>query len=269
MSDLSRLCPRLAWIDRDIARVERTESSTRLLELPQLPAWLELCKARTMDVGILGGTGPAGRGLAARLSASGLEVVIGSRDASRAVQACQEVSEKWPQRTLGLHGGDNAAAAGADLVVVATPWDGAGPTVSSIAGSLKGKVVISMANALVKVGDELQALTMARGSVAQGVAAAAPQAKVAAAFHHLPARELADLDHELEADVLVCADDPEAMAATMELTERMPRLRALEAGGLASAAPVEAFTAVLLGVNIRYRTRAAVRLTGVDPERRK
>src|SRR5687767_5440656 len=119
-----------------------------------------------MNVGILGGTGPAGSGLAARLAAVGLEVVIGSRSRERAEEVCEAVRQKWPERTLTLEGGDNLRAAAAEIVVVATPWDAAAATTQSVAGRLTGKVVISMANALAKVGDEFEPLVPPRGSVA-------------------------------------------------------------------------------------------------------
>jgi 8-hydroxy-5-deazaflavin:NADPH oxidoreductase len=217
-----------------------------------------------MHVGILGGTGPAGSGLAARLSSVGLDVVIGSRSRERAEEACQAVRDKWPDRSFSLEAGDNLRAAGAELVIVATTWDAAAATVSSVAGRLTGKVVISMANALAKVGDEFEPLVPPRGSVAAHVQAAAPGALVAAAFHHLPARALAMLDRPVESDVLVCSDHRSAYDATAELVDLIPDLRPLDAGSLSNAAPIEAITAVLLQLNVRYKTRAAVRLTGIE-----
>jgi predicted dinucleotide-binding enzyme len=100
--------------------------------------------------------------------------------------------------------------------------------------------------------------------VAAGVQAAIPGSLVSAAFHHLPAKTLGDLETPLEADVLVCADLPEATAATSELVERIPGLRALDAGGLHSAMPVESLTAVLLQLNVRYKAKAGVRFTGIE-----
>jgi len=216
-----------------------------------------------VDVGILGGTGPAGLGLAARLAAGGFAVVVGSRDEERATGAVAALGARWPARSLAVRAGTNAVAAEAALVVVATPWDAAEQTVAGLADALAGKVVVSMANALVGVGKEIQAVVPARGSVAAGIAAALPRSSVAAAFHHLPAKELAALDAPMEGDVLVCADDPAARVATAALVARMPSLRALDAGTLAAAAPVESFTAVLLGLNRRYRTRAALAVTGI------
>lgn len=216
-----------------------------------------------MHIGILGGTGPAGIGLAARLADAGLEVVIGSRSKERAQEVCDELIKQWPDRNLALEAGDNNRAAGAELVIVATPWDAAAVTTASVAGRLTGKVVISMANALAKVGHEFEPLVPPRGSVAAHVQSAAPSAMVAVAFNHLPAKALANLDKPIDADVLVCSDHPEAYEATAELVRAIPDLRPLNAGSLSNAAPIEAITAVLMQLNVRYKTRAAIRLTGI------
>jgi 8-hydroxy-5-deazaflavin:NADPH oxidoreductase len=217
-----------------------------------------------VHVGVLGGTGPAGKGLAVRLASLGVDVTIGSRSVDRAKEICDELARAWPDRDLRLSAGDNSAAAAADIVVVATPWDAAAATAMSVADQLVGKVVISMANALAKVGDEFQPLVPPRGSVAASVQAMVPAARVAAAFHHLPAKELGDIGHPIEGDVLICADDITATEATAELVHLIPGLRPLDAGRLSNAAPIEAFAAVILQLNVRYKTRAAVRLTGID-----
>ncbi len=215
-----------------------------------------------MRVGILGGTGPAGRGVAARVAACGTEVVIGSRDANRAATVAGEVCEQWADRTLAIEGAANDDAAGCDLVVLATPWDSCVATVRPLAGALAGKVVVSMVNALAKEGRELLPLIVPRGSMAATVQAALPASLVSAAFHHLPASELLSPDAVLGADVLVCADHATATAATLELVDAIDGLRGIDAGSLAQAAAVEAFTAVLITVNIRHRVHAAVRLAG-------
>ena len=191
-------------------------------------------------------------------------MTIGSRSKERAEEACQKIAKRWPDHDLPLHGGDNSAAAAADIVVVATPWDAAAPTAHSVAPLLEGKVVISMANALAKVGDEFQPLVPPRGSVAASVAALVPGALVAAAFHHLPARELADIIHPIDSDVLICSDHPHATDVTAGLVRLIPGLRPLDAGRLSNAAPIEAFAAVILQLNVRYKTRAAVKMTGID-----
>ncbi len=216
-----------------------------------------------MHVGILGGTGPAGRGVALRLADAGVEVTIGSRDPERAVGVVGDLLARWPGLDLSLDGADNAGAAAAELVVVATPWDSAIPTARGLRDPLAGKVVVSMANALVKEGREMLALVPPRGSVAAAVQAALPDSLVAAAFHHLPASEMEDLDSGLEADVLVCSDHREATAATVELVERMRGLRPLDAGSLNQAAAIEAFTAVCVTLNIRHKAHSTLRMAGI------
>jgi NADPH-dependent F420 reductase len=217
-----------------------------------------------VKVGILGGTGPLGRGLALRLAAAGTPVSLGSRDPERAASVAAEIVAAWPGRSLAIDGAGNAVVAGADVVVMATPWEAAVATVTEVAGHLENKVVVCVANALVREGPDMLALFPPRGSVAASVAAAVPGALVAAAGHHLPAPVLAKLDRPLVADVLVCSDHPDATATTMALMARIPGVRPLDAGGLASAAAIEAFTAVLVGLNIRYKAHSTLGLSGLD-----
>lgn len=216
-----------------------------------------------MHVGILGGTGPAGRGLGARMAAAGIEVTLGSRDKNRAEGIAAELVDAWSGRNLPVRGSANAGAAEADVVIVGTPWDGAVRTVQPLRDQLADKVVISMASALVRIGQQIQAVTLGRGSVAATLQAALPASRLAAAFHHLPADDLCDLDQGLFADVLVCADDAKAKETTMALVESIEGLRPLDAGRLSQAQAIEAFTAVCIAVNIRYKARTYVRLGGI------
>jgi hypothetical protein len=201
--------------------------------------------------------------MAVRLAEAGIRVTVGSRDAERGAQIVGELSEKVPSVASLLEGADNAGAAAAELVVVATPWDSVIPTVHSLREPLAGKVVVSMANALVKEGREMLALVPPRGSVAAAVQAALPESLVAAAFHHLPASEMENLESGLEADVLVCSDHPEATAATVAMIEPMRGLRPLDAGSLSQAAAIEAFTAVCITLNIRHKAHSTLRLAGI------
>jgi hypothetical protein len=219
-----------------------------------------------MRIGILGGTGPAGGALAVRLASVGFDTVVGSRSAERADEICDGLLAQWPDHDLPLSGAANPGAASCDVVVVATPWDAAAATAATVADELSGKVVISMANALAKMGREFQALVPSRGSIAAAVQAAVPQALVSGALHHVPAHDLGDLNQPVDCDVLVCSDHPEATTATMEIMNKLPGVRALDAGPLSGASPVEAFTAVLLQLNVRYKTRVAVRFTGLGLE---
>jgi NADPH-dependent F420 reductase len=216
-----------------------------------------------MQIGIFGATGPAGSALALRLASVGYEVLVGSRSPERAEQVVAGLTGQWPDRRLPIVPVANDQAAEADFVVIATPWDSAATTAHAHAGHLEGKVVVSMANALVRVGREFEPLIPPRGSVAAHVQAAVPKARVVAAFHHLPAKELGQLDHPVESDVLVCGDDRSAVETTMEVAAKIPGCRPLDAGDLSNATAIEAFTAVLLQLNVRYKTRVAPRVTGI------
>jgi NADPH-dependent F420 reductase len=180
------------------------------------------------------------------------------------MEVADRLGERWADRDLAIDAADNNGAADADVVVIATPWDAAASTATSVARQLEGKVVISMANALAKVGSEFQPLVPPRGSVAASVQAAVPKSLVSAALHHVPAKELGDLDHPVVSDVLVCSDHPSATATTIDIVAAMPDLRPLDAGQLSNAAPIEAFAAVLLQLNVRYKTRVAVQFTGLE-----
>ena len=148
-------------------------------------------------------------------------------------------------------------------MIIATPWDSAATTARELEPYLAGKVVISMANALVRVGHEFQPLVPPRGSVAAHVQAAVPTCRVVAAFHHLPAKELGHLGEPIESDVLICSDDITATEIVSEIVTKIPGCRPLDAGELSNATAIEAFTAVLLQLNVRYKTRVAPRLTGI------
>ena len=216
-----------------------------------------------MQIGILGATGPAGSALGVRLASVGFDVVLGSRQLQRATEVVDRLRADWPDLQLPLVPGDNEAAADADVVVIATPWESAATTAQSLADRLAGKVLVSMANALVRVGTEFQPLLPPRGSVAAHVQAAVPGAHVVAAFHHLPAKELGHLGHPIDSDVLICGDVKSAVHTVMEITEKIPGCRPLDAGELSNATAIEAFTAVLLQLNVRYKTRVAPKLTGI------
>lgn len=220
-----------------------------------------------MRIGFLGGTGPAGSALAARLASVGYDAVIGSRSKYRAMEARDRIVEKWPELSPRLTYADNAGAAACDVVIISTPWDAAATTAQENAMALEGKIVVSMANALVKVGHEFQPLVPPRGSVAAHVQAAVPRCRVVAAFHHLPATELGHIGEPIDSDVLICGDDPAAVITISDIVSKIPGCRPLDAGELSNATAIEAFTAVLLQLNVRYKTRVAPKLTGIkgDP----
>jgi 8-hydroxy-5-deazaflavin:NADPH oxidoreductase len=214
-------------------------------------------------IGVIGATGPAGQAVAVQLAGIGEEVIVGSRSHERAAETVADLLGRWPRHDLSLTAGSNAVAAGAELVVLATPWEGVLSTVSEIAPALEGKIVISMVNALTRWGKQMVPLTVPTGSVAAALALALPASRVVGAFHHLPAEPWADLDHPLHADVLICAEKRADAREVAALVDRLPGLRGIDAGGLGSALAIEALTATLIGINIRYKAHAAIRLTGL------
>jgi NADPH-dependent F420 reductase len=220
-----------------------------------------------MQIGVLGGTGPQGRGIAVRLAAAGHRVVLGSRDKARAAQIVDELRVRWGEQVTTLEAGSNHEAADGELVVLATVWDAAVPTAEAHAGQLAGKVVVAMANGLAKRGRQFHPVIPAEGSLAAAVQAAAPEAKVVAAFQHIPAAALADLDQPLTGDVLVAGDDDDARAVVLDLVDELDGLRALDAGPLANALGIEAFAAALLTVNLRHKGEGTLRLDGIGERR--
>ncbi len=202
--------------------------------------------------------------MAVQFAAAGVDAVIGSRTLSRAEETAAELNEKWRSKQLRLSAGTNETAADADLVVVATPWDGALGTVVPLAGALEGKVVVSMLNAITRLGKEMVPLIPPSGSMTAALARALPKSRVVGAFHHLPAGPWGDLDHHLDADVLVCGDDRDAVAEVVGLINGLPGLRGIDAGGLSGATAIEALTPTLLEINRRYKTHASIHLTGIQ-----
>jgi len=217
-----------------------------------------------MNVGIVGGTGPAGRALALRLAVAGNDVVVGSRDPLRSDSAVGELRESLVDGAGSLRPGTNVDAALCQIVVLATPWEGAVATAADLSVQLREKVLVSMVNALARVGNEFQALILSRGSVAASIQSVLPETLVTTGFQHLPARELARVDRGLDADVLVCSDSERGFLETRDLVSSISGLRAVFSGSLASANAVEALTAVLLNINVRYKTHVSMRLTGLS-----
>ncbi|HYH48415.1 MAG TPA: NAD(P)-binding domain-containing protein [Acidimicrobiia bacterium] len=215
-----------------------------------------------MKVGILGATGPAGSGLAARLSACGQRVFIGSRDRARAEATVRDLVDRWGPRMAHIEPATNAEAAeAAEIVVLGTTAKATVATAAEHAARLAGKPTVSMANAMRRVGSNFEPVRIEEGSIAQAVQKAAPEALVAAALHHIPAAALQNLDKPtLHGDVAVVSDDLEAMRATQALVSAMPELRPLDGGPLENAIALEAFCAVLLTVNVRYGGKATLRL---------
>ncbi len=216
-----------------------------------------------MRIGILGATGPAGKGLAARLASVGHEVLFGSRVVDKAKSGVDDLRATWGDLVSGLVPCDNAWACDAPVVILAVHADSALDTARQHASRLGGKVVVSMANHLVRHGTEFNAVLPPHGSIAAEIQALLWESRVCTAFHLVPAAEFVELDHEMESDVVVLGNDDDARNTLMEITRSIPRLRPLDGGSLANAVGMETFAAVLLTINLRHKGRSSLRLTGV------
>ena len=210
-----------------------------------------------MKIGILGGTGPQGRGLARRFAAAGHAVVIGSRDAGRA----QEVAAGYAA-VGSVTGAANAEAAAAELVVVTVPYEGHAELLRSLADELAGKVVVNCVNPLGFDKQGPYVLPVAAGSAAQEAQEILPASTVIAAFHHVSAVHLDDPEVErIEGDVLVLGEDREAVQTVCDLATAIPGARGVYAGRLRLAGQVEGLTANLIAINRRYKAHAGLQIT--------
>jgi 8-hydroxy-5-deazaflavin:NADPH oxidoreductase len=215
---------------------------------------------------VIGATGDLGFGLALRWAKAGLEVVIGSRDAERAEQA----AERLRQRIPGAHvnGLVNEEAAGAsDLVVVTVPYGGQAAIYKAIANQFrKDATVIDCTVPLATQvgGKAVHTLGVWQGSAAQQAQSLMSKDKgvLCSAFHTLAAGQLEDVEVPIEGDILVCGRK-EAKTRVRDLVDAIPDLRYVDAGPLDAARLIEPLTALLIGINIRYKTRAGIRITGL------
>ncbi|MER5973991.1 MULTISPECIES: NADPH-dependent F420 reductase [unclassified Streptomyces] len=209
-------------------------------------------------VGVLGGTGDQGRGLAYRLARAGQKVIIGSRAAERAQTAATELG-------LGIEGADNAECARrSDIVIVAVPWDGHAKTLESLREELAGKLVVDCVNPLGFDKKGAYALKPEEGSAAEQAAALLPESRVTAAFHHLSAVLLQDPEiDEIDTDVMVLGEVRADTDIVQALAGRIAGMRGVFAGRLRNAHQVESLVANLISVNRRYKAHAGLRVTDV------
>jgi 8-hydroxy-5-deazaflavin:NADPH oxidoreductase len=195
-------------------------------------------------IGIVGGSGDFGQGLAERLRRLGEDVVLGSRAPHDEFVSNYECAEE------------------ADIIFLSVPPGGLAEMCSSLAANLDGKIAVSVASPIVFV-DGKPGAVPDEISLAELAAQAAPGARVVAGFHTVSARALAQIDEPLDEDVLLCGDDEEAKQVIAELAERLVQGRAVDAGRLEVARWLEPVTAVILNVNRRYKVNAGVKVTGL------
>ena len=223
--------------------------------------------ADRLTIGLLGGTGPQGRGLALRMALAGHRVLLGSRDPDRADTV---VADLLGGRDLPIEGRGNAdAAAEAEVVFLVCPYDGQTDLLPALAGPIGGKVVVDVINPLGWDEQGPYLLDVPEGSAAQQAAALLPEARVVAAFHHAAPRLLLDPDRPVETDVLVAGDDPEAKGLVLELADQIPGCRGVDAGPLRIARQLEGFTAVIVGINLRYKLHSGLRITRLGDDKRR
>ncbi|MET0952826.1 MAG: NADPH-dependent F420 reductase [Aeromicrobium sp.] len=216
----------------------------------------------SLTVGVLGGTGAQGAGLALRWASAGIEVLIGSRDAERAAEAATRIRGLVPHsRVSGVANAECAERS--DIVVIAVPWDAHEKTLIGVADHLVGKILVDCVNPL---GFDKQGpfvLDVAEGSAAQQAAALLPETRVTGAFHNVSAVLLDDAAlSPVDTDVLVLGEKKADTDLVQALAETIEGVRGVYGGRLRNSAQVEALTANLIAMNRRYKGHAGIRITG-------
>ncbi len=218
-------------------------------------------------IGVIGGTGAQGKGLALRLANAGYPVVVGSRDAERAVVVANElIAAVGPDVDVHVTGATNReAAAHASVLLIATPWDPSPSSHAWLAPVAQDKVVITCVNPLGFDSWGAYGLDVPAGSAAEHIAKQLPDARVAGAFHHVAADRLANLQFALqEEDVLVASDDLLALAKACELAAAVTGRRGIDAVPLLNCRLLEPLTAVLISLNIGYRSHSGIAICNLD-----
>ncbi len=216
------------------------------------------------NIGIIGGTGDAGTGLAIRLATAGHSVVLGSRAEARAKEVVNDISTKY--NLSGIVGSENDGAALCEVVVIATPWDATLATLSPLVDNLKNKTVISMVNSMMFEDKEMHSLLPAMGSMALEIMRIIGSDKVTGAFHHMPAKVMLNLNKKLDYDVVVFGDNPESIDVTLDVVNSMVGLRGVFVGSSRLSFAVESFTSVLVSASILHKGHAAIKFTGIIPK---
>lgn len=219
-----------------------------------------------MKIGVLGGTGKEGGGLAFRWALKGHEVVLGSRDAAKAEAVALELNQLLAGKAQ-VRGADNVEAAQSQIVVLAVPYAAQLPTAQSVAAQLNGKILIDVTVPLAPPKVDRVQLPNGESAVLALQRQLGAGVKVVSAFQNVSATHLKDAAHDVDCDVLVCGDDADARETVIGLA-RDAGLRAWHAGVLANSVATEALTSVLIAINKRYKVAGAgIRITGVPGNR--
>ena len=224
-------------------------------------------------IAVIGGTGPAGTGLALRWARAGETVIIGSRDASRAEQTAEAIRKRVSANATvrgTVTGMENSAAcAASDLLVLTVPFESQAALLKQLKPAIRaGSILIDATVPLAASvgGRASRTLGVWQGSAAQQTAEMVPKGvSVVAAFHNVSAEVLnSENIDDLDCDVIVCSDDPNATQIAMDLATKIDRVRAIDGGKLENARIVEQITALLIGLNIRHKGHGGIRITGLS-----
>lgn len=212
-------------------------------------------------IGFIGGTGPEGKGLAARFAAAGLDVIIGSRSAERGQEAASDV--------LSISGGsirgatNEEAARSADIIILTVPYSGLADTLAGLVDAIGNKIVVSAVVPLQFGKGRVTMLDLADGSASEEAQRLLPEARLVGAYHNLAAGHLIEVDHPMEGDVLVCGDDEDAVRQVIWLSEQIRDLRGVNCGPLSSSHYIEGITALLININRKYKTESGIQIVGI------
>jgi len=214
-------------------------------------------------IGVLGGTGAEGGGLALRWAHAGHEVIVGSRSIGKATAGAEALNQLLPGGG-NIRGATNAETAqAADIVVLTVPPEAQAATAEGVREHLEGKLLIDVTVPLVPPRVDVVRLPNGESAVLALQRKPGPGVRVVSAFQNVSERHLKKLDHPIDCDVLVCGDDAKARETVIGLARDIG-LRAFHAGALANSAAVEALTSVLIAINKRYKVPASgIRITGV------
>ena len=213
-------------------------------------------------IGIIGGTGPEGKGLALRFALAGERVVVGSREEARAREAAAGLAPMTPPGSIrGATNIDVALEAG--RVVISVPYEAQKDTVFALKDALAGKLVVCVVAPLAFAKGWASSVTVPEGSAAKQAQALLPRSRVVAAFQNVSAHDLFDPARSVEADVIVCSDDVDAKRQVMALAGRIPGVRGVDGGGLDNARYVEDLTALLLNINRIHKAHSSIKIVGI------
>lgn len=216
-------------------------------------------------IGLIGGTGNEGRGLALRFVIAGEKVVIGSRSSDRAERAAATIREQFAAGAERILAAANAdAAVAADILCICLPVSGVEETLDPLRVAVDGKTVIEVVNPVQRTRQGFEPIALPAPSAAEWVARLLPRSAVVSAFKTLSARDLCDAGRPLDGDAFVCGDDEPSKRKVVDIIGRIANLNAIDCGPLRNARYIEAATVLLLELNRRHRAVTSLRILGLD-----